>query len=1089
MNVCHFYARPLLPLAACIITAMLNACGSGSEQGTAMEDPRTQSPASFMAQQLSELDSLPLPEGIDQAQWEGLKQAMRSQLADAKAVLAAPVTPASAAKLSLDEASLTLAWGYACQGDYDQNSEVNIADLAPLGSGFGASTNGLGPFPPGSVESMVDGDSNGELNIADLSPIGSNFGRRVEKFNVYRTLSIADLPAGNADPVGSGAELLSSVAHADATGSPSQGQLRFSFVLDNAAPGWFYFVRPADGNTEGTPSNLTSFGAKPDNLSPIASFTADPASGDAPLSVSFDASASSDPDGANGDITDIVQFLWDFDGDGIVDETTSDPTTQHSYLQPGQFQATLLIFDAGAGSDLSSVAISVGQAGNTPPVAALSADTLSGQAPLLVSFDASSSTDDGGSAGLSFEWDFDGDGNFDLNTGNIATAQTTYQNGGQFDARVLVTDSGGLSATAAVSLDIAAPADNLPPLAVVNASVTSGQAPLEVNFNFLGSSDPDGSITEIAMDFDGDGTVDFTSTSLLSSVSFTYVDGGIFQALLTVTDDRGATASDSKEISAFDPDNQFPDVQASVSPLTGNTPLEVTLDASASSDPDGVIEQYQWDIDGDFIFDIITTEPVSQHVFEDAGSFSIALRCIDDDGAVSTGVFGTVAVEDPANQPPQAAFSFSQTGSSFPQEFTFDASGSTDPDGSIVSYRLDLDGDGTFEVNGGGNPLIVQKLFSKRTVIPALQVTDNDGATATAVGTELTVTAGWDLFTLGGIADNNGATSAAVISHGLAGKQRTFVVAYSGNDNNSPVNFVSSSTTTIDFGTPVIPDGASGPGALSVIEANDVPLLVFLSSAFNISGIRANDADGDSWGSTFTIEEQSCDFLATALIGGVPAVGFALDDKLRFEKALDADGLDWSSTAVLARDFSGDVEALGFAQVGNIPAFWVQSGSQKRLSYLRAQNIDGTIWPLDDIILNNNLVNSAFHYGAVILNGNPAIAVSQLGGLTLRRSADNNGDSWPDGAVIDTFAAARTNINLGILSTGPVVSYREGGVFKDMVVVFADAVDGSSWGEVQFVDTAGDVGLASSMVVSGNRVLVTYIDATNGNAKAAFINH
>ncbi|MFL7870757.1 MAG: PKD domain-containing protein, partial [Anaerolineales bacterium] len=78
---------------------------------------------------------------------------------------------------------------------------------------------------------------------------------------------------------------------------------------------------------------------------------------------------------------------------------------------------------------------------------------------------------------------------------------------------------------------------NQAPIAVVAASPQSGDAPLTVQFNSDGSYDPDGTIVSYAWDF-GDG-----NTSIEANPSHTYADAGTFNAVLTVTDDQGATAS------------------------------------------------------------------------------------------------------------------------------------------------------------------------------------------------------------------------------------------------------------------------------------------------------------------------------------------------------------------------------------------------------------------------------------------------------------------------------------------------------------------------------------------------------------------
>lgn len=68
---------------------------------------------------------------------------------------------------------------------------------------------------------------------------------------------------------------------------------------------------------------------------PIACMTADPVWGYSPLSVSFNASCSSDPDGS------VVSYSWDF-GDG---STGTGPTPSHTYWSPGFYTVTLTVTD------------------------------------------------------------------------------------------------------------------------------------------------------------------------------------------------------------------------------------------------------------------------------------------------------------------------------------------------------------------------------------------------------------------------------------------------------------------------------------------------------------------------------------------------------------------------------------------------------------------------------------------------------------------------------------------------------------------------------------------------------------------------
>lgn len=89
---------------------------------------------------------------------------------------------------------------------------------------------------------------------------------------------------------------------------------------------------------------------------------------------------------------------------------------------------------------------------------------------------------------------------------------------------------------------------NEPPIAVANAEVVSGSVPLTVSFDSSGSKDPDGAIMTYDWDF-GDG-----GSSSETNPIHTYQDTGIFNAVLTVTDDMGEAAISSVSVTVAESD-------------------------------------------------------------------------------------------------------------------------------------------------------------------------------------------------------------------------------------------------------------------------------------------------------------------------------------------------------------------------------------------------------------------------------------------------------------------------------------------------------------------------------------------------------
>lgn len=139
-------------------------------------------------------------------------------------------------------------------------------------------------------------------------------------------------------------------------------------------------------------------------------------------------------------------------------------------------------------------------------------------------------------------------------------------------------------------------------------------------------------------------------------------------------------------------DNAAPVAALSATPASGAAPLTVTLDASASTDADGSVAAYRWDTDGDGDIDGETADPVLAHTYA-SGVWSPSVRAVDDDGLASA----PVAVEVRASNPPTASATVPARGRSG-HAVTFDASASTDADGSIVSYRFTF-GDGSSVVS------------------------------------------------------------------------------------------------------------------------------------------------------------------------------------------------------------------------------------------------------------------------------------------------------------------------------------------------------------------------------------------------------
>ncbi|UVE49661.1 PKD domain-containing protein [Haloferax larsenii] len=175
------------------------------------------------------------------------------------------------------------------------------------------------------------------------------------------------------------------------------------------------------------------------------------------------------------------------------------------------------------------------------------------------------------------------------------------------------------------------------PTADAGSDLTGAEAGhTTVVLNASGSSDPDGDNLTYEWDF-GDGN---TASGL--EVNHIYDTEGTYNVTLTVTDEHGATATDTMNVTVenglpsavISPDNTI-DVYAGDS---------VSFNASGSSDPDGDSLTYSWDFDADGVEDATGVSP--SYTFDTAGTYNVTLTVTDADGATDTATT-TVSVSDP----------------------------------------------------------------------------------------------------------------------------------------------------------------------------------------------------------------------------------------------------------------------------------------------------------------------------------------------------------------------------------------------------------------------------------------------------------
>jgi hypothetical protein len=390
---------------------------------------------------------------------------------------------------------------------------------------------------------------------------------------------------------------------------------------------------------------------------------------------------------ASWDDASLIAYNWNFTSkpaDSIV--TLSDETVVGPIFTPeivGTYKFTLTVKDINnTWAKNDDIVVVAKPSGTGPPTADAGKDET---------IELGNSTTLNGSASVDdtqikvYKWTVDAQ----PPGSNLAVQEVMVQNItplsiGQYIFGLSVRDNDNLWSSQTDTMTLTVIPKNLAPSAKISQPEDKSTYLSTDILQFVGSesSDPEGSDLTYQWSSSLDGDLG-TEASFAKNLSI-----GEHEITLSVTDDHGHKVSTTIDVRIKLDDLPVPELSANKALILKNE--KVTLDGSKSSDAQGPLSQYFYDF-GDGQNSGWASSSQSTHQYKISGTFSATLKVKDGKGQVS---IVSAPVNITVGERPTAALVTDLTLQTIKKPIVFDASSSSDPEGTIVSYYYDF-GDGT----------------------------------------------------------------------------------------------------------------------------------------------------------------------------------------------------------------------------------------------------------------------------------------------------------------------------------------------------------------------------------------------------------